>query len=385
MGLAKSGVPVMQMWEALKSSLNRLPADQRNASALGGFLHQIHQADAELVASILNDALADSSMAPYFVYLHVQTGIDDAAIARLRKSISLGYIEAWRYSALGSGVIRTAPQVPLAAMLVDLSALDGGISASLDILHMAIYCFKDDGVEVDGALLDAGHALLLRMDYGRSSDVREYRTQQTIKYCYSGPAGEQGARELCEHLKQKIAAREVYAWQLDRIFDALFEVQPLVALDELLLTADENDDDPVYGGIGLSSRSPVEKVTPSVLWAWADIDPAVRYPLISRTLNVFATKDFDNDTGLSSLFLEGLERSPDRAAYLGQDVGRLYPSGWSGNLSTILDRRRSWLEPLRTHPDSAVSSWAIERMADLQLYADHERKREGEREESFEN
>jgi len=384
MGLAESEVPQAQMWQTLKCSLHALSADQRNGSVLGGFLHQVKKTDAELAASILDDAVADPDMASSFVYLQAQAGIDDDAIARLRKSIALGHIEAWRYGVLGTGVIRTAPQASLAAMLGELSALDGGLSASLDILHMAIYCFKDDGIEVDGALLDAGHTLLLRMDYTNSSDVREYRVQQTIKDCYSGPAGEQGARELCEHLKQKIAAREVYAWQLDHIFDALFEVQPLVAMDELMLMAGEDDDDPIYGGIGLSRRSPLEKVTPSVLWAWADIDPTVRYPLISRSLSIFATKDFDEDTGLSPLFLEGLERSPDRASYLEHNVGRLHPSGWSGNLSAILDRRRSWLESLTNHADAAVKSWAKERISHLKEAADRERAREGEREESFE-
>jgi hypothetical protein len=383
-GLAESGTPAEQMWETLKTSLADVPIEQRNATILGGFLHQLRKADADLVSSILDKTLADPDMAASFVYLQAQAGIDEEAIARLRKAIALDHIGANRFYVLASGVVGSAPQGPLAVMLDELSALAGGTATALDILHMAVYCLKSDGLEVDGALLDAGHKLLLRTDYSNSSDVREYRVQQTIKECYDGPAGEQGARELCRHLKQKIAAREVYAFNLDHVFDALFEVQPLVALDELMLNADTNDDDPIYGDTGLSRRSPLEIITPSILWTWADIDPTMRYPLISRSLSIFATKDFDEDNGLSALFLEGLKRSPDRDAFLKSNAARLHPNSWSGNLSPILDRRGEYLQALAAYPDEAVMAWANEQIALLRQYADHERKREGAQEESFE-
>ena len=383
-GLAESGVPAKQMWETLKTSLASVPVEQRNAAILGGFLHQLRKTDAALVSFILDGTLADPDLATSFVYLQAQTGVDEEAIERLRKGISLDYIEAHQFYFLASGVIGSAPQPALAALLDELSALASGTAAALEILRMAIYCLKSDNLEVDGALLDVGHKLLLRTDYSRSGDVREYRIQETIKDCYSGPAGEQGARELCRHLKEKISAGEAYAFQLDYIFDALFEVQPLVSLDELMLSDDPDDDDPIYGDIDLSRRSPLEKVKSSVLWAWADIDPMVRYPLISQSMSIFATKDFGEDNGMSPLFLEALERSPDRAAFLETNTGRLHPNSWSGNLSLILDRRRTYLEALTDHSDEAVKAWANEQVASLTRYADHERMRESEREESFE-
>jgi hypothetical protein len=381
-GLGKSTVPAEEMWETLKSTLQRTPSDQRNPTVLGGFLHQIKKDRPELASAILDNAVADPEMASSFVYLQGQAGIDDEAIDRLKKAISLGYVEAWRYGVLATGVIRSAPQALLADMLDELSALSGGVSAALDILHMAIYCAKSDGFEVDGALSDLGHSLLLRMDYRDGNDVSEHRVQQTIKDCYKGPAGEGAARELCRHLKQKIAAREVYAFQLDHVFDALFEVQPAVALDELMLTELE-DGDPLYGSVNFR-RSPLQKVAPAILWAWADVAPADRYPLIGRSLEIFATKDFDQDDGLLPLFVEALERSPDRAAYLAGNSGRLHPSGWSGSLVPILKRRASWIEPLTTHSDEAVRSWAKNQIDELDRLADVHRARDSEREETFE-
>ena len=116
-------------------------------------------------------------------------------------------------------------------------------------------------------------------------------------------------------------------------------MQPLVALDEFLLGAEADDDDPIYGRSGLSRQSPLEKVDPAVLWSWANQAPDTRYPHISRSLNVFATKNHDDHDGLSPLFLEGLEKAPDRIAFLRCNAARMHPNGWSGNLSAILDRK----------------------------------------------
>ncbi len=384
LGLAQSPVPLPDTWQRLRTALIGLPFDNRNATILGGFLHKLIRTDAAMGSAILDDLLFDPEMAPHFVYLQAQAEMNDEAIGRLRRAISHGNVKAHSFYSLASGVIGPAPQSALAAMLDDLCGLEGGTTIALEIFHMATYCLRTDGLEVEGALLDMGHQLLLRTDYKNTQDIREYRVQQTIKECYSGPGGEAAARELCRLLKTKIAAREVYAFELDHAFDTLFEVQPLVALDEFLSAAKADDDDPIYGSSGLSRQSPLEKVDPAVLWSWANQAPETRYPLISRSLNVFATKDHDDDDGLSPLFLEGLEKAPDRIAFLKCNAARMRPSGWSGNLSAILDRRREYLNALADHSDSGVRAWVTEQVSNLKRWADREREQETEREETFE-
>lgn len=383
-GLAQSSTPLADTWQTLRATFIALPAEARNAPILGGFVHKLNELDASLCSALLDEILADPEMAPHFVYLQARVEMNEEAIARLRTAISSGRINANSFAWLACGVIGPAPQAALAAMLDDLCGLEGGTAIAFEIFQMATYCRKADGLEVDGVLLDAGHQLLLRTDYKNTQDAREHRVQQTIKVSYSGPGGEAGARELCRLLKSKIEAREVYAFQLDHAFDALFEVQPLIALDEFLLGRTPDGDDLIYGDTSVSRRSPLQKVERAVLWSWADQAPVVRYPLLSRSLSVFATKNFDEDGGLSPLFLEGLERAPDKAAFLNSNTARMLPNGWSGNLSIILDRRREYLGSLADHPDSAVRSWGAEQVSNLKEWADHERGREAESEETFE-
>ncbi len=383
-GLSQSSTPLSDTWQTLRTAFIAIPVEARNATILGGFIHKLNELDASLCSSLFDEMLADPEMAPHFVYLQARAEMNGEAIARLRRAISLGNIKAHSFNALASGVIGPAPQGALAAMLDDLCGLDGGTATALEIFDMATYCLKTDGLEVEGVLIDTGHQLLLRTDYKNTQDVRVYRVQQTIKECYSGPGGEAGARELCRLFKAKIAACEIYAFELDHAFDTLFEVQPIVALDEFLLGAKADDDDPICGSSGFDRQSPLEKVDPAILWSWADQAPDTQYSLISRALNVFATKNHDDDDGLSPLFLEGLEKAPDRVAFLRCHATRMHPSSWSGNLSAILDRRCEYLAGLADHSDSGVRVWVAEQMSNLRKWADHQRERETEREEAFE-
>jgi hypothetical protein len=384
-GLAQSERSHRELWKVLRAAFLKAPLERRNATILGGFLHQVGESDRQLSSTILDEVLHDSELLSCLVYLQTQAGIDEEAIGRLRSAIAAGRIDAGRFYSLANGVVQTAPQPPLALMLEELSRLEGGTGMALEILHMAIYCLKDDGIEIDAALFSIGHKLLLRTDYRNTSDVREYRIQQTIRDCYRGPEGAERSRELCQHLKQQIAEKKVYAFQLDHVFDALFEAQPLTCLDEFMLSnASGDDDDPIYGDTGLSRRSPLEKIDGELLWSWTDIEPIARYPLVSRSLGVFSTKELDEDDGLSPLFLAGLDRAPDKAAFLNSSNDRLRPSGWSGDLSVILDRRRTFLSPLTAHADPYVRDWTAKQIASLQTWADHERERESEREEAFE-
>lgn len=384
MGLAASEMPNVEMWAILRTALLALPLDKRNASVLGGFIRTANAANPGFGSAILDEMSFDPEMAPHFVYLQAIAGIDEEAVARLRRAIASGHIEARYFYSLVSGAAASVSQSLVGSMLSELSASNGGIETALEILHMTVYSLRQDGTPIERPLLDLGHQLLLRMDYSDSHQAREYRVRQTIEDCYAGPAGEHGARELCQHIKRLISDKIIYAFSIDHVFEALFETQPLVALDEFLL-GDESDDndDPIYGGV-IFHRSPLDKVESTVLWSWADQEPKLRYPLVSRSISVFATDQLSDDTGLSPQFLEGVDRAPDRAEFLNSLRARMHPSGWSGNLSAVLDRRADLLQQLASRPDQAVQAWTVEQTASLKKWANRERERETEREEAFE-
>lgn len=383
-GLANSGVDRKEIWDQLCNVLADLPIGQRNASVMGGFISVIAESDPELGAHFLDASLENPDILPHFVYLQGVAGIDSAAIARLRQVIRDRMLEAHSFCALANGYVASAPQSELCELLRDLSTLEGGTTMAIEILQMAIYCHKSDGVETDSRLFDLGHELLLQTDYRHDGGMGEYRIQETIKACYAGPQGEVSAAELCRHLLGLLGEGTVYSFQLDYVLDALFEVQPTVTLDEFLLTDAEDVDHPIFGSSPMSGQGPLGKIDEPILWAWANVDPPVRYPLLSRALDLFSGERYGQDTGLSDTFVGAMERAPDRAAFLANFNGRLSPSGWSGNLSNILDRRAEFLSPLLEHSDPKVVAWATEQRNKLEVWTERERKREADREESFE-
>ncbi len=164
---------------------------------------------------------------------------------------------------------------------------------------------------------------------------------------------------------------------------AIFNADPDIGLDVFVLGGD-SENDPIYGYSGPMRGSPVEAVEPAKLWEWADQDPNVRYPILGRALLTFPETIGNTTLEISPTYLEAMERAPDRSRFLSVDPHQLGPRGWSGNLSTILDRRRGEVIKLADHQDENVRQWSKERVASLKERADLERARETEREESFE-
>ncbi len=383
-GLATSKAKTVELWNSLVEVFEALPSEHRSATVMGGFLSELAQSDSDLVARFLDGALENPEVGPSVVYLQANVALDESGIARLCRGLREGRFTAHSFNALAYGVAGDAPQGALAELLTELSALEGGTSVALEILHMALYCHKKDKVETDPRLIEVGHFLLMRTDYSLDGDVREYRVQEAIKQCYAGKAGEIYAKELCNHILQLVAERKAYAFHFDHALEALFEVQPLVALNQFLLLGSPEDESLLSEHSMISGQSPLQKVEPEILWQWASVDPDSRYPLLGCALRLFSSERFGDDTGLSHVFVDALERAPDRAQFLARFNGGLGPSGWSGNLSVILERRHDFLAPLADHDDASVREWARRIQGELKAWAARERERETETEETFE-
>jgi hypothetical protein len=131
--------------------------------------------------------------------------------------------------------------------------------------------------------------------------------------------------------------------------------------------------------------SPIAKVDRSVLLGWAQLDPDTRYPALASSISMFSKGATDVDkAGLSPLFMEILDRAPDKRAVLGDFWARIHPHGWSGSLADVLVARRAKLKVLETHDDPAVRQWLRDMEPVFDEWIERDRARDREREESFE-
>jgi hypothetical protein len=67
---------------------------------------------------------------------------------------------------------------------------------------------------------------------------------------------------------------------------------------------------------------------------------------------------------------------------------RLDPSSWSGSKAEVMRSRLPLLDSLQSHPNAAISAWAVEAkrrfMADIELESTFEAAQSKQRDERFE-
>lgn len=377
-GLAQGAADLARLWSTLLETFKGLPADARNATTLGGYL-QGASASPAFVAAALDRVANDAEVARDLTYLQARAGIDRAGIARLSAALDAGKVDAGAFRQIATGVVGTSPGDALAPLLAKLVAHPGGAAIALSILHMAFFCAKSESREYDPDLIACGRGILADASLEDSTPFSDYGAGEVVEVCLTGADGAEAARTLCGRVREGLVTYVLSAYKITHLLNALFAAQPDIALSTFLLGDCDSHLD-----LQLERHSPLIHMDSGVLSGWADVDPEKRYPLIGQLLSIFEVSGLDEAVRLSPRFLELLEQAPDRIAFLGSAHSRLVPSGWSGSLADVLEKRRAMLGPLAEHRDPTVRSWLENLDTWLPEHIKAERRREAESEGSFE-
>ncbi len=382
-GLAEGASDLDEIWRELASQFEA-PDHPRNMVTLAGFIYEAHRRDAGFVQLTLEAAIESPKLAPALPYLQAQVGIDEHGIARLRYAIKKGAVEAHNFVSIANGMVGDSPPEALGALLLDIAGLANGVEVALDILHMHFHCDPEAGRPRDPSLIAVGRDLLRRVEFSDRATLSDYGLATVIRVCCSGSEGDALAREICAHIRRAMETIYVSHHDLRYVLKALFETQPLAALD-IFLVPRPTSLNPRLFEAELGSSTPIDTMDPVVLRQWAANDPATRYPLLGLAISMFEQKSGDEDSGISLLFLETLDHAPDKRAFLGDLLSRLRPSGgWSGSLADILTGRKDHLLTLRDGAHADVRQWIDDIQPRLDLWIQEERKRDREGEQSFE-
>lgn len=382
-GLAQGADDLAALWAHLLAAYRATPADTRNATLLGGFLSSAHITERDFVDRTLDTIAPDPDLGRLLPYLQAQVALDEEGLGRLRTAIPLGLLKASDFSCLASGVIKGAPAAALISMFEALAGLDNGMGEVLDILHMRIYSSKDEETAIPAELLLYGRELLKRTDFRDVRGIRDLGMKTLVECCLVGPAAADDARIVCRNLRVAIEEYRASVCDAKDLLKGLFKTQPEVALDCFLLEGPPARNHYLFD-FGFIRVSPIESLDAATLAAWADNDPDDRYPRLGDELSLFALGNMEEAVDLSPLFLDLMARAPDRGRFLGDGNRRLIPSGWSGSLADVLEKRRAILAPLANYADPDVKAWFRTQSAWLDERVAGERLRESRGEESFE-
>ena len=382
-GLAMGADDIACVWQSLHDELTKVPDYARNYTLLGGFLSGAVEHHCSFVANVLDGVSIDPVLARCLPWLQSQVGLDEFGIQRLVKAIDGGQIDVSDLKPLVTGVTRDTPALPLRTLLKRVAVMVGGLMLSLDILHTYIYCCKDEGREIETAIIACGRVLLWIADYSQSSRTGGFHLKAVVEACLSGTSGEAGTRRVCCNIRHALNDDRISTYDIDYLLEGLFDSQPSIALDELLIAGSTRVRQKLFK-VRFDRPTLIERVAPEVLQVWAGRDPNERYPVLGHALALFAKNANDDETTLSPLFLVMLENAPNRAAFLGDARDRIWPRGWTQPLHLVLERRRMILRTLSSHHDPAVRTWLADQEVWLATSIVEAQARQREREGSFE-
>jgi hypothetical protein len=376
------------LWRSLANEFASAPQAERNTDVLCGMLQELSGRHPEVANRLLDDAIAEEPLAPWFPELQTAVAIDKRGADRLKQSLVLGKAPAWRYRVLASGgASAPIPAVDLKDVILAIAGKTNGHDVALDVHYMRIFGDLQNKKPVAPELIEAGRELLANMAWN-FRDNETHRVTALIKQCLTGSDGWSTFVTVCDNFKQALSEHQIYSHNSGRLFQALFKAQTTGALDAFLGAGDA---DQLCQAILDASRhhpNPLNTLPITDLTAWCNMAPAERFPLMARVVGLFKGTEDEPQTEWTDGALAVLENAPDRAAVLKEFFRRLRPMSWSGSRAVAMEMRLPLLHTLKAHADPTIVALATAEetrlRAEIDIEREHERQEDRQADERFE-
>jgi hypothetical protein len=332
---------------------------------LGGFLGALNQRDPGLIGTLLDAAIDDETLAPWFVALQSSVPVDDRGFNRLMRALEGGRTPIGAFGHLWATDL--IPGAKLRAFVSAIADRDGGYDAAFEILFMRLHSDHDQHRPGDPELAAAGRDLLARLPFDHNDRDDGYKLRLVMKVALTGPEGAVTARLIWRKLVGAVRSHETHAHEQRGLLKALFATQPLILLDEFAAGGED-----AAAAIGLMEHvarfeaNPIDGVSPETLLEWCRRAPAERFPLAAQLVTVVNGGENGPAAQWTPAARALLEKAPEPVAVLSNLVSRLRPMSWSGSMASILSARAELLQGLCDHQDHALSARAKEAYALLQ-------------------
>jgi hypothetical protein len=260
---------------------------------LRGFLEGLQNRDGALADALLDEALEHPALAPHFPELQTSVVIDERGVERLHRALELGKAPITQFYALAYG--RASDNIPGPAfrdLLLAIGAKPGGMPVALEILSMRLYSDKSDKRESVPEVAEAGRALLDAYKFHKRDsniDREDRELGRIVETSLQGAEGIPIVQRLVRNVMAAINRNDIYAHDQDDLITGLLHVHPTVVLDERFSgnAKARRRAAQAFGDLLRFHKNPLDVVPEKVVLDWADVDPAVRYPLIAASATLF--------------------------------------------------------------------------------------------------
>jgi hypothetical protein len=375
-GLALASEKPTALWKRLVGQLALTAQGKRNTQVLGGFIGALYQRDPGLVGTLLDAAIDDETLAPWFVALQTSVRVDDRGFDRLIRALEGGRTPIGAFGHLSAWATDPIPGAKLRSLVSAIAERDGGYDAAFNILFMRLHCDHDQHRPDDPELAAAGRDLLTHLPFDHDDRDDGYKFRLVTKVALTGPEGADTARLVWRNFVAAVARQETYAFEQQGLLKALFSTQPAVLLDEIA-AGDDNTTRKMFRLLRDAGRvdgNPVDAISAERVVAWCRASPATRF----RQAAAIITPVTGGADGAAAQWTPAaqalLEEAPDRVAVLDKLLTRFRPEGWTGSLAAILDSRAALLLGLGEHHDRHLAKHAVRAHEELQLQIATERQ-----------
>jgi len=358
-GLAQGADDPAKIWKQLVAQLQPAPVEGATPWVFRGFLNGLHQENAALAETMLDDAIRDDALAQWYPVLETAIGeINEQGLRRLLRSLELGRAPIHNYRTLEGGRVTDGLSGPdFKTLLLRISDHSDGIYVAVEILYMRL--FSDQGRISPDEYVEIGCELMLRLDVTGSTDPNfAQRLQIVSRRCLLGDKGAATVREVCTKLRDAISRSEASVYGHREFLQVLFSAQPVAVLQSLC------GGDAATAEIGVRILANSELLRPHAfdaipeeeLLRWCDELPDVRYPILAG--GIAAIRRDTDGPQWTEIARRTIEKSPDRVQVLRKFIRQFHLPAWDAPPSENTQSDLRLLDDLATHADPEVAEFA---------------------------
>jgi hypothetical protein len=392
-GLAKNSNK-KEVWIALKEQLLITDTEKRNPDVLRGMVWEARQNDPDLAEAWLDEVLKDPVLGRWLPCF--QHPIDQRGLERLHESLDKNISDLWFYQQIAYGKAHEViSDDDLADLIKKIATKENGRYTALEILNMRFHRSETEREALppySEKLLSVARELLSTHSFGDRSHRQDsdYNLSKIAKECLLGEAGAMAVTNISKNLALQIGDFKVYAGDYPQLLNSLAEVHPQAFMDSFLGKDTANVRKyRLFSHDFDRERNPLDYISDDAIIEWCEKNPAHNYPIIADVVKAFDDPQGEDAQAQWRTITHLLfQKAPNLEQVLKEIGENIRPSGWSGSLASILQRRLALFPQLFDHPNSLISAWAKQihgnLLENIPKIRSSEMAESRERDESFE-
>ena len=393
-GLASACDDPRSLWDRLVGYLALAKDRARHCHLLHGVLDAIHERNDILARTILGESVANPTLRPFVVNLHLSVPTSHSSIRTLLQALDFDDTPLDQFGLLA---LQRPPHAPTEALLRELFLRllekPGGAQVVLAALSMRIRALKDDELSFGPDLKQVGllaSAAILRNEPYQYGAVRDRQLSKVLEFCLDQMEFPEETAEVFNAFLARVDKTYGTTGGLHGAIAVLAGKVPSRFLDGIFLNPTF---EPIHRRELFSERhqraNALDRIGITTLLDWCHQgDFQERLAMLSRAVNPFANDAEGEGIAFSEPAHTIIDATRNPAIVLGNFANSIRPSGWSGSLADIIARRCQPFEALLQDDRPKVRSAVEALIVHIRQAEARERQRERvedqERDQRFE-